>query len=38
MRSLVPGDWLDEIDFSTLEKLSAEYVGDDLRKRRGDTV
>ena len=38
VRSLVPGDWLDEIDFSTLQKLSAEYVGDDLRKRRGDTV
>ena len=38
LRSLLPGAWLDEIDFSTLQKLSAEYVGDELRKRRGDTV
>lgn len=38
LRSLLPGAWPDEIDFSTLQKLSAEYVSDKLRKRRGDTV
>ena len=38
MRALVPGEQLDEFDFRTLEKLSSEYVSDELRKRRGDTV
>ena len=38
VRTLVPGDQLGEFDFSTLEKLSSEYVSDELRKRRGDTV
>ena len=38
VRALVSGEQLDEFDFRTLEKLSSEYVGDELRKRRGDTV
>ncbi len=38
LRALVTGDWLDEADFSTLRKLSAEYVSDELRRRYGDTV
>ena len=38
LRGLVPGDWLDEVDFSTLQKLSAEYVSDELRRRHGDSV
>ena len=38
VRVLVPGDQLDAFDFSTLEKLSSEYVSDELRNRRGDAV
>ena len=38
LRVLVTSDWLDEADFATLTKLSAEYVSDDLRRRYGDTV
>ena len=38
VRILVPGDQLDAFDFSTLEKLSSEYVSDELRSRRGDAV
>ena len=30
--------WSDALDFSTLEKLPAEYVSDDLRQRHGDVV
>ena len=37
LRSLFADDELDA-DFSTLEKLPAEYVGDALQQRRGDTV
>ena len=38
LRGFAGGDWLDDVDFSTLDKLSAEYVGDDPRARRGDSV
>ena len=38
VRVLVPGDQIDAFDFSTLEKLSSEYVSDELRNRRGDAV
>ncbi len=31
-------EWSDALDFSTLEKLPAEYVSDDLRRRHGDVV
>ena len=31
-------EWAAAIDFSTLRKLPAEYVSDELRKRMGDTV
>ena len=34
----VEADSFDDADFSTLEKLSAEYVSDALLKRHGDTV
>ena len=34
----VGGEWIDDIDFSTLRKLSAEYIGEELRRRHGDTV
>ncbi len=32
------GDWLDEIDVGTLEKLPGEHVGDHGQQRRGDAV
>ena len=38
LRGFVGGDWIDAVDFSTLDKLSAEYVSDERRARRGDTV
>ena len=38
LRGFVAGDWIDEFDFSTLRKLSAEYVSDERRTRHGDTV
>ena len=38
LRGFLPGDWLDELDFSTLGKLPAEYVSDELLKRHGDCV
>ena len=38
LRGFVAGPWSEEIDFSTLEKLSAEYVSDELLARHGDAV
>ena len=38
LRGFVAGDWIDEFDFATLQKLSAEYVSDEHRSRHGDTV
>ena len=38
LRVVVTGEWLDEADFTSLRKLSGEYVSDDLRRRHGDTV
>ena len=38
LRGFLPGRWLDELDFSTLQKLPAEYVSDELLKRHGDCV
>ena len=38
LRGFAAPEWCDEIDFSTLEKLPAEYVSDDLRQRHGDVV
>ena len=38
LRGFVGGEWIDDIDFSTLRKLSAEYIGEELRRRHGDTV
>ena len=38
LRGFVADDWIDELDFSTLQKLSAEYVSDERRTRHGDTV
>ena len=38
LRGFLPGSWLDEVDFSTLQKLPTEYVSDELLKRHGDCV
>ena len=38
LRGFVPGDWLDEVDYTTLRKLSTEYISDELLKRHGDNV
>ena len=38
MRGFAAREWAAAIDFSTLRKLPAEYVSDELRKRVGDTV
>ena len=36
LRGFIAGNWTGALDFDTLEKLSAEFVSDDLRQRRGD--
>ena len=38
LRGFVAGPRADDIDFSTLQKLSSEYVSDELLKRHGDAV
>ena len=38
LRGFAARDWADELDFSTLRKVPAEYVSDERLKRRGDTV
>ena len=38
LRAFVPGDWLQEVSFATLDKLSTEYISDELLKRHGDNV
>ena len=38
LRGFVAGKWADALDFTTLEKLPAEFVSEDLRRRRGDGV
>ena len=38
LRSVLPDDVLEKIDLDSLEKVPAEYVGENFRKRHGDTV
>ena len=38
LRGFVGGQWVKELDFSTLRKLPAEYVGEAQRRRAGDAV
>ena len=38
LRGFVPEDVVDAFDFDTLEQMSTDYVGDDLRQMRGDRV
>lgn len=38
LRGFVREEWVREIDFTTLEKVSGNYVSDDLRERADDVV
>ena len=38
LRGFVPQSWVQALDFSTLEKVNASYVTDDLRDRHDDVV
>ena len=38
LRTVVRAEWIRDIDFATLRKLPAEYVGDKGQQRRGDAV
>ncbi len=38
LRGFVPGAWVRELDFATLERCSGSYVTDDLRDRADDLV
>ena len=38
LRGIVAPEWSDALDFTTLEKLPAEYVSDNLRRRQGDLL
>ena len=38
LRGFVAAGWSDALDLATLQKLPAEFVSDDLRQRRGDTL
>ncbi|GAB1409275.1 Rpn family recombination-promoting nuclease/putative transposase [Desulfovibrionales bacterium] len=38
IRDFVSEDWVDQVDFSTLEKQNGSYVTDDLRERHDDVI
>ena len=38
LRDLVPEDFVNDLDFSTLEQCSGSYVTDDLRDRHDDII
>jgi len=38
LRGFVPGPWIRQLEFSTLERMSGSYVSDDLRAREDDVV
>jgi len=38
LRGFVRESWVEELDYSTLEKVSGSYVSDDLREREDDVV
>jgi predicted transposase/invertase (TIGR01784 family) len=38
LKGFVPEPWVDELDFSTLEVISGNYVADDLRDREDDII
>ena len=38
LRGFVHEDWVQQLDYSTLEKVSGSYVSDDLRDREDDII
>ncbi len=38
LRDFVPGKWVRQLDFSTLEKVASSFATDDLRSRHDDLV
>jgi predicted transposase YdaD len=38
LRGFVREDWVQQIDFDSLEKVSGTYVADDLREREDDVI
>ena len=38
LRDFIDADWVGQVDFSTLEKVNASYVSDDLKDREDDVV
>jgi predicted transposase YdaD len=38
LRGFVREDWVQQLDFSSLEKVSGTYVADDLREREDDVI
>ena len=38
LRGFVHEEWVNQLDFSTLERVSGSYVSDDLREREDDLV
>lgn len=38
LRGFVHADWVNELDFDSLEKVSGSYVSDDLREREDDII
>ncbi|MCP5426551.1 MAG: Rpn family recombination-promoting nuclease/putative transposase [Gammaproteobacteria bacterium] len=38
LRGFLPEDWILALDFSTLERIGASYVADDLRHRHDDVI
>jgi hypothetical protein len=33
LEGFIPGDWLSQLDYDSLEKVSCSYISDDLRER-----
>jgi hypothetical protein len=38
LTGFVPGDWINQLDFTSLEKCSGSYISDDLRDRADDLI
>ena len=38
LRGFVREQWVDQLDFSTLERKNGSYVSDDLREREDDII
>ena len=38
IRGFLRGDWIERLDFSTLERMASSFVSDDLRQRHSDLI